>query len=271
MSLSHVRRAALGGYDVLSLGTCGNYGASVAYYSRIYGKRTVVGIPSAYTACRRSEIESYGASILGLEGTYEEALGTMGDLARDNNWYDCNPGSVNSDVDLSGYQTIADEIISQLGHAPEIVSVPVGNGTTLAGIFEGFRKAYQSGTTDRIPSIIGASTSGGNPIVESWKKGYRTIRNLRADQIRETGTNEPLISYRPTNGQEALTAIYQSRGYAEYVTDEEMLYYSRFVEQAEGISALPASSSAIASAVKVLGRIGNDRECVIVLTGRGRT
>ncbi len=271
ISSMHVRRAKAAGYDTISLGTCGNYGASVAYYSRHQGLKTVVGVPSSYSGERNEEMQSYGARIIGIDSDYEGSLGIMGDLSRDNNWYDCNPGSVNSHVDLEGYESIAEEIISQMGHAPEILSVPVGNGTTLAGIYHGFRNAYNSGRIDSIPRIIGASTTGGNPVVESWKRKYRNLRNLRPDQIRETTNNEPLIAYRSTDGQEALSAIYRTSGFAEYVSDDEMIYYSRLIEQTEGISALPASASALAAAVSVLRKIGSGRECVIVITGRGRT
>ncbi|MCL5785506.1 MAG: pyridoxal-phosphate dependent enzyme [Candidatus Thermoplasmatota archaeon] len=271
ISAKHISNAIENGYNTVSLGSCGNYGASIAHYARLFGLKTVVGVPSVYAGDRNDEIRAMGGTVIGIDGTYERSLEIVGDMARDNNWYDCSPGSVNSGIDLEGYGTIADEIIAQLGHSPEIVAVPVGNGTTLSGIYKGFNRAYQSGRIDGIPRIVAASTPGGNPIVESWKNGYRTIRSLDPDQLVETRNNEPLISYRSTDGQGALSAIYQSHGFAEYVTDDEMLYYARLIEEAEGISTLPASASALVAASRVLVRMGEEMECVVVLTGRGRT
>ena len=68
----------------------------------------------------------------------------------------------------------------------------------------------------------------------------------------------------------ALNAIYKSRGYAEYVSDEEMVMYSRTIEQTENVHVLPASASTLAAAVRIMSRKNDESECVLVITGRNK-
>ena len=147
--------------------------------------------------------------------------------------------------------------------------MPAGNGTTLAGIYSGFRKLFLAGEIDHVPRFIGSSTNLGNPIVYSWKHGYRKIQTLDAARIIETETNEPLVSFKAFDGQKALNAIYQSKGAAIAVEDSEMIRYSRIIEHTQGIKVLPASASALAAAHRYLRSRTYGREVVIVLTGRG--
>ncbi len=271
ISRLHARRARSLGYDTLSLASCGNYGASVSHYASTYGLNSVVAVPNSYSGERNSEILGYGGKLLLEDGKYESLVERMRDMGNDNCWYDCNPGSTNSFIDILGYESIAFEIISQLGHAPNFVAVPVGNGTTMSGIYSGFKKAFRLGMADRIPRLIASSTNGGNAIVHSWKVKSKRIIDLEPNILKETTANEPLVSYHSIDGQKALNAIYESRGFAEYVTDEEMLRTSSFIERLEKIQALPASSSALSVAVRIMRRFVDYPECVVVLTGRGKT
>ncbi len=269
ISKLHMMRAIEKGYDTVCLAMCGNYGASISYYARESGLRTVAAVPSFYSNGRTGEMVQNGADILSVPMKYEEAVDYVRDLANDNAWYNCTPGSPNSDLDIYGYEKIAQEIVEQLGHAPKLISVPVGNGTTLSGIYSGFRRLKSGGLIDAIPRFIAASTAGGNPVIHSWKLGLRKLVNLHPSAISETHLNEPLVSYKALDGQKALDSLYSTRGFGEYVTDDEMLSYTSIIEKTEGIKSLPASSSALAAATRVLSRLGSNQECVIVITGSG--
>jgi Threonine synthase len=186
------------------------------------------------------------------------------------NWYDSNPGGKNSELDFHGYSAIASEIIDQLGRVPEFLAVPVGNGTTLSGIYKGFKTMKEAGLTDSVPRLIAASTDNGNPIVKAWTKRKRVVSNLDQSAIHETSINEPLVSYISYDGQTALDSIYESNGFAFEISDMEMLRYSNILKEAEGISALPASSSAIVASNLVATNLNRKIDCVVVLTGRGK-
>lgn len=268
ISKLHVARARSLGYDTISLATCGNYGASMSHFSSMFGLKSVIGTPEYYAREREEEMKFNGSVVIERPAKYEEIVEEMRSLSKNNHWYDSSPGSENSFIDIMGYESIAYEIFEQLGHAPGFIAVPVGNGTTLAGIYSGFKKLYRSGKIKKIPRFIASSTANGNPIIASWKKKKKTIMTLNPNKIRETPINEPLIAYKSFDGQKALDAIYDSDGLAFYVTDEEMVRYSGIIEKNEMISVLPASASALAAVVKASKHVGKDHEFVIVITGR---
>lgn len=271
ISRLHVLKAKEKGYNTVSLATCGNYGASISYFAGVYGMKSVVAVPANYAGERNNEIKVNGARILEVDGKYEDLVEYMRDMSSDENWYDSSPGSRNSGLDMDGYESIAYEIVAQLGHAPSYVSVPLGNGTTLAGIYSGFEKMRKGGTIRKVPAFIGSSTPNGNPIVASWKKKRRTLMELDPSSIRETKASEPLVAYRSYDGQKALNALYRSNGLATYVTDEEMYRYSRLIEQSEMLSVLPASAASLAAVDRVINRKLENRDIVVVLTGRAKT
>ncbi len=269
ISYLHVKRAIDLGYDTISVATCGNYGASVSYFASAYGLKSVVATPSFYAGIRNEEIYENGATLIQKSMKYEDLVEYMKDKSKDENWYDCSPGSINSTVDLLGYESIAKEIVQSLGHAPMYLAVPVGNGTTLAGIYSGFRKMYREGLINSTPKLIASSTSLGNPILYSWKHGFRKLQELEPSRIIETEVNEPLVSFKAMDGQKALNAIYDSRGVAIGVNDMDMKKFSRIIENQQSIEVLPASASSMAAAFKNLSGKNNGTEVVVVLTGRG--
>lgn len=257
------------GYDSLAIATCGNL-ASFAYFAPLHGIRAHVYIPSSYCGERIREIAGYGAHIHLVEGTYEDAVGLASREARDSGWYDANPGvEQNTNASLRGYASIAFEIYRDLGYAPDIVAVPVGNGTTLSGIYHGFRTLQDDGVSDGIPRMIAASTAHDNPIVRSFLSGRRVIEDLSPSEIKETVLNEPLVSWHSFDGQLALDALWESGGWAVPLPDQEMAYYSELLASVEGLSVLPASASALAA----LRRVSEEERfeevsCVAVLTAR---
>lgn len=266
----HVLNAKNQGYDTIALATCGNYGASLSYFARVYGMKSIIGIPESYTGERNSEIISNGSRILELSGKYEDVVENMREISREQDWYDCSPGSTNSDVDMRGYENVAYEIVDELGRSPGYVSVPMGNGTTISGIFSGFARMYNMGIIESLPKFVGSSTPYGNAIVASWKMNSRRILELDPSLITETATSEPLVNYRSYDGQKALDTIYSTNGFATYVSDDEMIAYSRLLERYEGLSVLPASASSLAAVDKGIRRTGRSEDIVIVLTGRGK-
>ncbi|MEM0158407.1 MAG: pyridoxal-phosphate dependent enzyme [Thermoplasmataceae archaeon] len=270
ISRLHVLRAKSLGYDTVSLATCGNYGASISHFAKMHGLKSVIAVPDYYSGERNQEILANGSTVLSMNSKYEDLVEYMRDKSSDESWYDSSPGSVNSYVDIEGYEMIAYEIVQQLGRSPSYVAVPLGNGTTLAGIYSGFRRMYDRGIIKKVPRFIGSSTPNGNPIVASWKEKSRKITELDPANIRETKASEPLVSYRAYDGQKALNAIYRSGGMATYVPDEDMERYASLIEHFEMLSVLPASASAVAAADRLLSHKITDRDIVAVLTGRSR-
>ncbi len=258
------------GFDTITVATCGNFGASVAWACSHNGIRPTVFVPSDYHTPRIVEMETLGARIIRVPGDYEDAVAASRMAAREHGWYDANPGSdAQWDIARRGYGRIAHEIVQDLGGMPDTVSVAVGNGTTLAAIFEGFREAARERGLHALPRMIAASTPRGNPIIKSWKAGLKECMDLRPEEIRETTVNEPLVNWHSFDGQRALDAIYASNGYAAYATDAEMRRLTALTRSLEGINVMTASTASLVGLSKAAkaGLVGEGLH-VAVLTGR---
>lgn len=260
------------GFETITVATCGNFGASMAWACSHNGIRPAVFVPSDYHAPRVVEMEKLGARIIRVPGNYEDAVVASRQAAREYGWYDANPGSADQwELARNGYGRIAREIVADLGRMPDSCAAPVGNGTTLAAIFDGFRQVSieTRGATGPLPRMIAASTPRGNPIIKSWKLGLKDCVDLEPDEIRETDVNEPLVNWHSFDGQRALDALRESHGFAEYATDAELRRVTQLTRSLEGINVMTASTAALVGLAKGAQQgVLKDGIHVAVLTGR---
>jgi len=257
------------GYDDVTVASCGNYGAAVALAASLAGLRCLIYIPAGYYAHRVKEIARFGAEIIRVPGDYEEAVKLSRQEADKEGYYDANPGGANTNLQLKAYGEIAYEIYDELRDAPAVVAIPVSNGSTLAGIYRGFVSLYNRGKTSRIPRFIAGSSYGMNPIIQAFVKNSPQCIDLKPERIRNTSVNEPLINWRSIDGDYALSAIRQTRGWAAFTTDKILLDYARLIREKEGLSVLPASTAGLVALVDRHRKepFPGDRY-VIILTGR---
>lgn len=254
------------GFDAITVATCGNYGVAVAFACALAGLRCFVYVPERYHTRRIREIEQHGAEVLRAPGDYENVVQVSRERALADEIYDANPGGANTAIQLRAYGEIAYEIYDELRDAPAVVAVPVSNGTTLAGIHRGFVSLYRRGKTSRVPRMVAGSSFGKNPIVQAFRKNAETCEDLTPEKIRETSVNEPLINWSSLDGDHALRAVRESSGWAAYVSDRNMLRFSKIVRDQQGLSVLPAATAGL---IALLDRsdLPNDRY-VAILTGR---
>ncbi|MFD0862953.1 pyridoxal-phosphate dependent enzyme [Sungkyunkwania multivorans] len=232
-------------FDTIALATCGNYGVAVALAANLAGLQCKIFIPSSYHTERIKEMESLGAEIIRLEGSYENVVRSSTDYALQYDWYDANPGGANTPLQITAYAQIAYEIFEDIGDAPKYCAAPVSNGTLFAGIYRGFVTLYKRGKTSRIPKMIAASSSRKNPIISSFKAGSEECVDLDPRVIKETLYNEPLINWHSFDGNEALYAIRESGGEAFHVSDKKLREMSSFLLKKEGMKILPASTAGL--------------------------
>lgn len=232
-------------YDVVSLATCGNYGVAMALAANLAGIHCKIFIPESYHTDRITEMESLNAEIIRVSGSYEEVVNDSSNLASENGWYDANPGGANTPLQIMAYSKVAYEIFEELGDAPKYCAVPVSNGTLFAGIYRGFVSLHKRGKTSRIPKMIAASSTGKNPIIQSFKKGLEQCVDLNPAVIKETKYNEPLINWHSFDGEEALYAIRQSGGDAFNISDKKMKDMTSFLLKKESFKILPASTAGL--------------------------
>ena len=81
--------------------------------------------------------------------------------------------------------------------------------------------------------------------------------------------NEPLINWHSADGEYALKAVRQSKGWAANITDNDMKKFSRALRNTEGLHVLPASTAGLIALIEKHRQnpLPSDRY-VAVLTGR---
>ncbi len=257
------------GFDTVTVATCGNYGVAIALASSMAGLRCVVYIPETYHTRRINEIVNFNAEIVRVPGDYENAVHLSQKEAEKKEYYDANPGGQNVLPQLRAYGEIAYEIYDELRDSPLYVAVPVSNGTTLAGIYKGFISLYRRGKTSKTPYMIAGSSYKKNPIIQAYLLNTLTCQDLEPGKIKETKINEPLINWHSIDGNLALTAIRQSKGWAANASDKSMLAFAKLLREKEGINVLPASTAGLIALIDRHKKepLGNDRY-VIILTGK---
>ncbi|MFC2121720.1 pyridoxal-phosphate dependent enzyme, partial [Bacteroidota bacterium] len=190
IAFAQVHDAFRRNYNIISLATCGNYGVAVAYASYLAGIECKIFIPETFHTERLKEMLNFNVEIVRTKGSYEDTVVESSRLAAKNEWYDANPGGVNTSLQISAYAEIAYEIYDKLHDAPKYVAAPVSNGTLLAGIYRGFVSLYKRGRTSRIPIFVAGSAAFKNPIIASFKAGLDYCKDIDTKLIKETAINE---------------------------------------------------------------------------------
>lgn len=269
IAFSQAMDALRRGFDAITVATCGNYGAATALAASLAGLKCYIYVPVNYHTKRVKEMMEYNAEIIRVPGDYENAVEASRTKALADEIYDANPGGSNTPLHLTAYAQIAYEIYDELRDAPAVVAVPVSNGTTLAGIYKGFLSLYRRGKTSRMPRMVAGSAFGQNPIVQAHLKNQKHCQDLQPGRIRETAVNEPLINWHSTDGNHALEAIRETNGWAQYVSDKNMLSYSRMIRELDGFHVMPASTAGLLALLERQKKepLPGDRH-VVVITGR---
>jgi len=165
---------------------------------------------------------------------------------------------------LEGYKTIAYEIFSQLGRAPDWVAVPVGCGDGLFGIAKGFDEIVRWGLGDVAPRMLGVQSGEAQSLVQAVHHKLPTTNPV------VVGPTVALSIAVATAGNHALAAIRRTGGWAVAVTDAQIAA-AQATLRGEGISAEASSAAAVAgvAAAEEQSIIAHDDVVVSVITSNG--
>src|SRR5512136_1759802 len=241
----------------------GNTSASLAMYAAKAGIPAVVLLPAGKVALGKvAQALIHGAKLITIRGNFDRALEMVHDLCLSHGLYLLN--SINP-YRLEGQKTIGFEALDQLKEIPDRFVLPVGNAGNISAVYKGFMELEELGFMDRIPMMTGIQASGSSPIV-------RAIREDLPEVIPELNPETIATAIRigaPVNAEKALTAIRETGGLAESVTDEEILQMQRDLARKEGIGVEPASAASVAGIRKLVesGMIDRKERIVCVVTG----
>lgn len=224
------------GLDTVAAATCGNYGIALLHVCDKLGLACKIYVPTEYEGTRNAEIANAGGQMVDAGGTYEDAIRICSKDCRENGWHDANPGGANKEIGLYSYTFIAKEVAQSLGRRPDWVSVPVGNGTILAGIWQGFNSIGMK------PHMLG--TSNNNAAIRGMISKEHVPKAV--PDMTLTHVNDPLAGNFLPDAEDAISAMLDSNGAGMEISDEEMVSASQMFLEEENLDILPASASTLA-------------------------
>ena len=252
-----ISKAVESGARAVICASTGNTSASAAAYGARAGLAVYVLIPAGKIAMGKlSQAMMHQATVIQIEGNFDQALTIVKELSTT-----CHIELVNSinPYRIEGQKTAAMEVCDQLGDAPTVHALPVGNAGNITAYWKGYQEYRAANQTTRLPRMIGFQAAGAAPIVLG-----RIVENPQtvASAIRIGN---------PASWEAASNAVKESSGAIDSVTDEEILEAYRMVAATEGVFCEPASAASVAGVMK-LSLQGKLREAEIVvctLTGHG--
>lgn len=261
-----VRARALG-LGVVATASTGNAAAALAGMGAAMAMPVVILVPASAPEAKIAQLLVYGARVLLVEGTYDEAFDLCVDLCEAEGWYCRNTGM--NPYTAEGKKTVSFEIAEGLGwDVPDAVIVSVGDGNIIAGVHKGFADLLKLGWIERIPKLIGVQAEGSSAIAQAWQQGISAA--AMTPQPADTLADSISASF-PRDRAKALRAVRQTGGAFVTVPDQEILRAIPAFARSTGVFAEPSSAIIYAGAQRALalGYIQPHERLLFLSTGTG--
>ncbi|MHB8776269.1 MAG: threonine synthase [Anaerolineales bacterium] len=264
--------------EVVVTASTGNAGAALAGMSAAVGQKAVIFAPKSAPQAKVAQLLIFGAKVILVDGTYDEAFDLSIKASNEFGWYCRNTGY--NPFTLEGKKTAAFEIWewwlevhrdwhqkdSQLDdHAPLTIFVSVGDGNIISGIHKGFKDLLALGWISSMPRIIGVQAEGSAAIANAFHANTEIITPVSAKTIADSISVDL-----PRDGVRAVRAAKETDGTYITVPDEEIV--KSIAELGKmGVFPEPAGAAAYAGLVKAAGSggVGSDDPILVLNTGSG--
>lgn len=252
-----VTKAKEAGSEALICASTGNTSAAMAAYAARAGMRCYMLVPDGYVALGKlAQGIHYGARVIPVKGNFDEALALVRAIS------ERHPVTLVNSVNpyrIEGQKTGAFELCDQLGEAPDMLFIPVGNAGNITAYWKGFNAYRAAGRSASLPRMMGFQAEGAAPLV----RGCVVERPETVATAIRIGN--------PASWQGAETAVRESGGLIRAVSDAEILEAYRMLGRQEGVFCEPASAASVAGVVKLAreGFFAGDERIACVLTGNG--
>ncbi|MFV1970446.1 MAG: threonine synthase, partial [Acidimicrobiia bacterium] len=243
-----VSKAIEAGASAVACASTGNTSASAAAYAARAGIGCIVVLPAGKIAAGKlAQAVAHGATIIPIDGNFDDALRIVRDLTDELDVALVN--SVNP-YRIEAQKTAAFEVIADLGAAPAVHALPVGNAGNITAYWKGYTEV---GTR---PEMWGFQAAGAAPIVfgEVFDEPETVATAIRIGN--------------PASWDGAVAARDESGGRIEAVTDDEILAAYHLLSEKVGVFCEPASAAGIAGILKYKDDLP-DGPIVCTVTGHG--
>ena len=243
---------------VVAVASTGNMGASLSAYSAVAGLMCHVFTPGDARVVKLRQMLAYGARVHRISGDYTEAASLVERACREQGIYLLGDYLFRRE----GTKSVGLELADQL---PGITHVycPVGNGTLVSAVWKAFREWKLLRFSGSLPKMAGIQASGCSPLTDAFRSG-RPLTPVKGKTIAtaiECGS--------PLDGSRALSAVRESGGLSDSVTDKEILKARTLLACREGIFAEPAGAVSLAGLIKSRSMVAPGSRVVCLVTGHG--
>ena len=234
-----VSKAVEAGANAVICASTGNTSASAAAYAARAGIACYVLLPAGKIALGKLvQSIAHHAQVVTIEGNFDEALRLVRETADGGRVAVVN--SINPHR-LEGQKTAAFEIIEDLGDAPDLHFLPIGNAGNISAYWRGYREFQALGRSNRLPRLLGFQAAGAAPMF------YHRV-------IEEPETVASAIRIgNPASWKLAERAVEESQGAIDIVEDADLLHAQLWLAANEGVFVEPASAAGIAGLLKYIG------------------
>jgi threonine synthase len=254
------------GFDTVACSSTGNLANSVAAQAARNGFKAWIFVPADLEPAKILGTQVFGARLVRIAGSYDQVNRLCSQIADEHRW-----GFVNVNLRpyyAEGSKTVGFEIAEQLGwRLPDNVVVPMAGGSLIVKIKKAFDELIQLGLVEaKTVKFFGAQATGCSPISTAVKSG-----NADIEPQKPTTLARSLAIGNPADGHYAIKTITKGGGWAEDVSDPEMIESIQLLAETEGIFAETAGGVTTGCARKLYrqGRIAPDETTVLCITGNG--
>jgi threonine synthase len=272
-----VARAQEIGVDVIVTASTGNAGAALAGMAGAAKMPAVILAPKTAPPAKIAQILIFGARVVLVEGTYDDAFDLTIQAAERFGWYCRNTGF--NPFTAEGKKTAAFEICEQLSIendgessgeerwlTPDAVFVSVGDGNIISGLHKGFKDLHTLGWIDTIPRLYGVQSEGSAAIYNAFQAGSEEIQPVSADTLADSISVD-----QPRDGLRALRAATETGGAYVAVPDSAILEAIAELGREAAVFAEPAGAAAYAGLLAAVEKnlLAQGDRVVVLNTGNG--
>ena len=249
--------------DTLVTASTGNAGSSLAGICASQRQKAIVLVPVSAPVAKLAQIIMYGATIVPVKGTYDDAFDLSIKATEYFGWY--NRNTAYNPLTIEGKKTVSFEIFDQLQESiPDRIFVPVGDGVIISGVYKGFEDLLKLGFIDKIPTIVAVQSSGSDNLIRNLNKENFEVK------ISHTLADSISVDY-PRNFYMTRDFLKKYKGEWITVTDQEIINASKSLASNTGLFAEPAAAASFASMLKYKSenKLPEATKNVVLLTGSG--
>lgn len=267
-----VARAMAEGRDLITAASTGNAAAALAGLAASVQMPTVIFVPATAPEAKVTQLLVYGAHVILVDGTYDDAFELCLEASGEYGWYNRNTGY--NPYTAEGKKTVSYEICEGLSgraglfEAPDVLLVSVGDGNIISGVHKGLKDLHALGWIDNIPRLIGVQAEGSAALYHAWKN---KIPPEKMEPIDASTLADSISAGLPRDRIKAMNAITETGGAFVTVSDARILEAIPQMARATGVFAEPAAAATYAGLfeAQTQGLLGADDRVVVLSTGNG--